>query len=153
MVAYEPGISFPEPESEPLIIVTVSHPRQGCGAGVGAAARTRIGAARTSHSEPESQPQQILSRTPQSESETEFHKILDLVTAVRYKIELSSNWNKKFSTWNIHGDPFRHSPERLAPRSFFLLHGLERPRGRIAPRGRGNTFHLQICRKSLPTSI
>ena len=50
---------------------------------------TRIGAARTSYSEPEPQPQQILSQTPESESDSELRKIIDLENAVRYKIYLA----------------------------------------------------------------
>ena len=37
-VTVEAGMSFPEPESDPLKIFMVSHPYQGCGSGVGAPA-------------------------------------------------------------------------------------------------------------------
>ena len=54
-VTSEAGISFSEPESEPLKILPILHPYQECGVGFGAAALpgTRIGAAGTSYSYPE----------------------------------------------------------------------------------------------------
>ena len=68
---------------------------------------------RASYSEPEPQPQQMLSRTPDSELVSELSKIIDVVIAGRYQMQLKQIGTLHFRWGNIRCEPLPYYPGAL----------------------------------------